>query len=60
MDISDQQTGTVTAHEDVLQRTMAVLEDNEPDRIAVPDEVDKTLKRAPAAWFISYKTPAEN
>jgi hypothetical protein len=54
--ISGQQTGTVTTHEDMLERAMAVLEDNEPARIAAPSDVERTLKNAPAAWYIVYKT----
>ncbi|HEV2888661.1 MAG TPA: hypothetical protein VGX49_17255 [Jatrophihabitans sp.] len=51
---TDQQA--VTAHEDMLERAMAVLEDNEPARIAMPGDVDEALKNAPAAWYVVYKT----
>ena len=47
---------TTTVHEDMLERAIEVLQDNEPARIAMPGDVDETLKNAPAAWYIVYKT----
>lgn len=56
--IQNQQIETVLVHEDMLARAMKVLEDNEPARIAVPSDVDETLKNAPAAWYVAYSTTA--
>ncbi|HEV2886139.1 MAG TPA: hypothetical protein VGX49_04450 [Jatrophihabitans sp.] len=57
--IQDQRSDTVADHEDMLARALAALEANEAARIAQPGEIDdETLKTAPVAWYVLYKTVA--